>query len=118
MVSALVIESEPKVAEQLCHLLELLDVNARPAYNVKAAWLGMNRSAPDLVFLSTTFPEEGWTSLVDGFCHDPRLENVPVVIVTPGVDPCRMNSRNILDVIERPATLEAIETSLQKAGLC
>ncbi len=116
MLSALVIDNDPSVAQQLCRLLELLDVAARPAYNPKAAWLGVDQKAPDLVFLSTTFSEECWTSLLDKLCGDPRLENVPIVMVSPGIDRDLRGSKKVLDIIKRPASLEAIETSLRKAG--
>ena len=117
MLSALVIENEPQIAYRLCHFLELLDISARPAYNPKAAWLGLDQHTPDLVFLSTTISDEFWPSLLAEITEHPRLGKVPIIIVSPGVERDLYCSKNVLDVIQRPASLEAIASSLRKAGL-
>ncbi len=122
MATALVIDGDPPTCESLCQLLKLLDVSARPAFNAHAALLTLADSTPDLIFLacSQAAGEGEGVEFLEFLQGESALASIPVVLV---VDNCHLDApgkfprAGILDIVPRPAPLDAVERALQKAGV-
>ncbi|HEY3310222.1 MAG TPA: hypothetical protein VGK00_01160 [Anaerolineales bacterium] len=113
-LSALVIDEDVAVCESLCQLLRLLDIRARPAFNPQAARLCLGENPPDLIFLSNCIKNESWIQIMENLQGGAKLSRLPVVLVSDGGACPEMDS--VIDVILRPASLEAVEKCLRKTG--
>jgi PleD family two-component response regulator len=113
-LSALVIEEDVAVCESLCQLLRLLDIQARPAFNPQAAHLCLGKNPPDLVFLSSCIKGESRSQIIECLRGDAAVSRVPVVLVSDGGACPEVDG--VVDVILRPASLEAVEKCLRKTG--
>ena len=120
MIKALVVDDNRQPADSLCLLLSLLDVNAHAAYGPRAAIIAVKEEVPDILFLDINMPMVDGYEVLSYFKREPRLANVPIVVVTADDSPetsKRARQRGALDVIVKPATLEAIEKTLHAANM-
>jgi DNA-binding response OmpR family regulator len=120
MVIALVIDDNRHTADSLCQLLSLFDLDARPAYGPRAAMLALREVVPDIVFLDLNMPGVSGFEVLGFLKREPRLLSTPVVVVTAEdetVTVTRALHEGALDVIIKPASIEALEESLRKAKL-
>ncbi len=122
MTTALVIDSDRATCESLCQLLKLLDICAKPAYNAHAALLTLEDHTPDLIFLSCSdgVGEGEGVEFLEFLQGESALASIPVVLV---VDNCQVSAQEnfpragILEIVPRPAPLEAVERVLHKVGV-
>lgn len=120
MPLVLVLEDNRSISDNLCQLIELLDVTARPVYTPRAAFLSMTEILPDLIFLDFDIPGADGNEILAYLRREPQLAKIPVVILTSGPHPdFGENGYNhgVLDVIPEVAGLETIENVLTKAGI-
>ncbi|MFZ6031463.1 MAG: response regulator [Chloroflexota bacterium] len=120
MVIALVIDDNRHTADSLCQLLSLFDLDARPAYGPRAAMLALREAVPDIVFLDLNMPGVSGFEVLGFLKREPRLLATPVVVVTAEdetVTVTRALREGALDVIIKPASVEALEEALRKANL-
>ena len=120
MIKALVIDDVRQTADSLCQMLKLLEIDAHPAYGVRAGLMALNEVIPDIVFLDLNMPGLSGFEVLAYLRRDPRFENIPVVVVTSDDQPqTRQQARQegALDLIVKPATFEAIEAALKAAKL-
>ncbi len=122
MPSALVIDGDRTFCDSLCQMLGLLDVSARPAYNARAALLTLVDALPDLIFLSCQGDKEGCESLefLEFLQGESALAEIPVVMVVEEDNedtPQKMAQTGVMAFMARPASLQALERVLRKAGL-
>lgn len=120
MVIALVIDDNRHTADSLCQLLSLFDLDARPAYGPRAAMLALREVVPDIVFLDLNMPGVSGFEVLGFLKREPRLLATPVVVVTAEdetITVTRALREGALDVIIKPASVEALEESLRKAKL-
>ncbi len=116
----LVVDDNVSMADALCSMLSLLDVEAVPAYGPRPALEMLDRVQPAAIFLDLNMPGVNGIEVLGFLKREPRLENVPVIVVTSDDQPethRRVRSAGALDVIVKPATLEALERVLKIAGL-
>jgi CheY-like chemotaxis protein len=126
MPTALVIDDNRQTADLLCRMLNLLGILARPAYGPRAAMLalkeGMTEEEPplDIVFLDINMPGIDGFEVLAFLRREPRLQQVPVVIVTSDDQPEtaeRARRSGVQNVIIKPASLESVEHVLIEANL-
>ena len=120
MIQALVIDDVRQMADSLCQMLQLLEVQARPAYGVRAGLLALNEFKPGIVFLDLNMPGVSGFEVLAYVRRDPRFENIPVVVVTSddqSITRQRAIEGGALDLIVKPASFEAIEAALKAAKL-
>ncbi len=120
MISALVVDDVREMADSLCQLLSLLDVNAYPAYGPRAALLSLDEKIPDIVFLDISMPGVSGFEVIKYLRRDPKLEHIPVVVATSDdqkVTIERARREGALEVIIKPVTVEGLESVLKKAKL-
>jgi CheY-like chemotaxis protein len=120
MASALVIDDSRSTADTLCLMLSALGVRARAAYGPRAALLMLSEALPDIIFLDINMPGVDGFEVLAYLRREPRLAKIPVVVVTSDDQPETANKARrtgALLTIIKPATLDAIEGIVKKAGL-
>ena len=120
MAKVLVVEDNVPMADALCSMLSLLGVEAVPAYGPRSALEMLDHFQPAAVFLDLNMPGVNGIEVLAFLKREPRLENVPVIVVTSDDQPethRRVRKAGALDIIVKPATLDALERVLKNAGL-
>lgn len=120
MAKALVIDDNRDAADSLCQMLNFLGVPATPAYGPRAAMVHLRDWVPDIVFLDINMPGVDGFEVTAYIRRFPNMTGVPVVYVTSDDQPQtaqKASKTGALLVIIKPATIEAIEGALKKAGI-
>jgi CheY-like chemotaxis protein len=120
MISALVVDDTHEMADSLCRMLSLLDVQAKPAYGSRAGIMYLNDNTPQIVFMDINMPGLGGMDVISYMNREPRLAEVPVVVVTSDDQPEtaeRARALGAREIIIKPATIEGLELVLRKIGL-
>jgi CheY-like chemotaxis protein len=120
MTTALVIDDHREAADTVCNMLEYLDVDARPAYGPREAMLVLKDFIPDIVFLDISMPGVDGFEVMSYLRRFPNMEQVPVVFITSDDQPetvGKVRKTGALLIIIKPASLDALEGALKKAGL-
>ena len=120
MSTVLVVDDNVAMADALCSMLSVLDVEAIAAYGSRSALQTLERVQPDVVFLDLNMPGVNGIEVLTFLKREPRLENVPVIVVTSDDQPethHKAQEAGALQVIVKPATIESLERALQAAGL-
>ncbi len=120
MTTALVIDDNRNTADSLCMLLTLFDLKTQAAYGPRAAFISLHDLVPDIIFLDVNMPGVTGFEVIAYLRREPRLANIPVVIVTSddqAETTRRAKEEGAMCVIIKPATVEALESALQKAKL-
>jgi CheY-like chemotaxis protein len=117
---ALVIDDNRNTADSLCQMLSLLDVQTTAAYSPRGAFLLLQETLPDIVFVDLNMPGVTGHEVVTFVRRDPNLEHIPVVVVTSDDQEetaQQVRKEGALEIIIKPATFEAVEAVLKKAKL-
>ncbi len=120
MPTVLVVDDNAAMADALCSMLSVMDVKAVAAYGPRSALQMLDTVQPDAVFLDLSMPGVNGIEVLTFLKREPRLEKVPVIVVTSDDQPethQRVKEAGALQVIVKPATFEAIEGALRAAGL-
>ena len=115
--SALVIDDNRQAADGLCQLLGLLDVPAEASYGPRAAMLALNESMPEIIFLDINMPGVDGFEVLAFLRRDPRLDKIPVIVVTSDDQPeTRRKAIKLgaIDVIIKPARFDILESILRQ----
>jgi CheY-like chemotaxis protein len=121
MALALVIDDSRQSANALCKLLSLLDIEAQAAYGAREALLALGQGQPPaIVFVDISMPGVDGFEVMAYLRREPRLAKVPMVVVTSDDQKetaTRARRAGALDVIVKPATVQALEKVLRRAKL-
>jgi CheY-like chemotaxis protein len=120
MATALVIDDSRLAADTVCQMLSLLGIDARAAYGPREAMLIVKDFIPDIVFLDINMPGVDGFEVLSYLQRFPQMQGVPFVFVTSDDQAetgRKVRKTGALLIIIKPATLESLETALQKAGL-
>jgi len=120
MTKALVIDDHREAANAVCKMLSMLDVTAKPAYGPREAMLILKDFTPDIVFLDINMPGIDGFEVMSYMQRFPEMQNIPVVFITSDDQPetsGKVRKTGALLLIIKPATFEALENALKKAGL-
>ena len=116
----LVVDDNRATADAFCSLLEVLGVEPVPAYGPRAALEMLDTVQPAVVFLDLNMPGINGIEVLGFLKREPRLANVPVVVVTSDDQPethQRVRRAGAMEVIVKPADAEAVEAVLRRVGL-
>jgi PleD family two-component response regulator len=120
MTYALVIDDNRQTAEALVQMLKLWDIPARMALNPSSAMAILGDVVPRVVFLDINMPGVDGFEVLGFLRREPRLINVPVVVVTSDDQP-ETSRRAFNDgasaFVIKPAMVETIEAALKKVKL-
>jgi CheY-like chemotaxis protein len=120
MKKALVIDDNRDTADSLCQMLSLLELQTTAAYSPRGAFLQLQEIHPDIVFVDLNMPGVTGHEVVTFVRRDPKLEHIPVVVVTSddqAETAQQVRAEGALEIIIKPATIEAVEAVLKKANL-
>lgn len=119
-VRALVIDDIEEMTVNFVRMLQLLNVKARAAYSVREAMLYLLEETPDIIFLDVRMPGFDGFEVLTYLRREPRLEKVPVCIVSTDAQEETVRKAGELGVvgyIVKPAAVEDFETVLKKINL-
>lgn len=120
MTTALVIDDNREAADSVVQMLELLNVEAQAAYGPRAAMFLLKDFTPDIIYMDINMPGVDGFEVTSYLRRFPRMQEVPIVFVTSDDQPetaGKVRKTGALLIIIKPATVEALELSLRKAGL-
>lgn len=120
MVKALVIDDIEEVAVNVVRMLELLDVDAKVAYSVREAMLFLLEDLPDIIFLDIRMPGFDGFEVLSYLRREPRLEDVPVCVVSSDAQEetiVKAGEHGVIGYIIKPPTVGDFETVLREAKL-
>ncbi len=120
MKKILVIDDTRQTADALVSILKVLGFDARAAYGASAGMSMLNVNVPDAIFVDINMPGVTGFDILMYVSRDPRLESVPVIVVTSDDQPetrTRALSLGAKEVIIKPVSVESIEPVLWKLRL-
>lgn len=120
METALIIDDNRDTADSLKQMLSLLVVDAEVAYSSRAGITILQERTPGLVLLDLNMPGVGGFEVMAYMQREPRLENVPVIIVTSDDQAetiQKAKDAGAKGMLIKPTSVEAIEKALKGAGL-
>ncbi len=120
MKKVLVIDDTRQPADALAAILRVLGFEARAAYGASAGMAILGSSVPDAIFVDINMPGVSGFDILMYVSRDPRLDKVPVIVVTSDDQPetrTRALSLGASAVIIKPASVEGIEPVLWRLRL-
>jgi CheY-like chemotaxis protein len=120
MQDALIIDDNRNTADALKQMMDVLGVPARVAYGSSPALDMLKLYTPRVVMLDINMPGLDGTEILSYLKREPRLSPVPVIVITSDDQPetrRRVLRGGAIAMIIKPATIDVLEVSLQKAGI-
>jgi CheY-like chemotaxis protein len=120
MQEALIIDDNRQTADALNQMLDVLSVPARVSYGSSPAISLLGSFIPRVVLLDINMPGVDGTEILSFLKREPRLAPVPVIVITSDDQPetrQRVMSGGAVAMIIKPATIDALEEALRKAGI-
>lgn len=120
MQKALIIDDNRAMADSMKQMLSLLSIDAQVAYGSRAGIAALKDLTPKIVFLDINMPGVSGFEVMAYLQREPRLESVPVIIVTS--DDQEETATKVIEagakgMVIKPVTVEVIESALQKAEI-
>ena len=120
MNDALVIDDNRETADALYEMLTVLGVSARTAYGASPAITVLSTFTPGLILLDINMPGVDGLEILAYLRREPRLIPVPVIVITADDQPettARVLKGGANAIMIKPATLETLESNLNKVGV-
>ena len=120
MQKALIIDDNRAMADSMKQMLSLLSIDAQVAYGSRAGITALQETTPEMVFLDINMPGVSGFEVMAYLQREPRLESVPVIIVTSDDQEetlRKVNEAGAKGIVIKPVTVEAIENVLSEAEL-
>lgn len=112
MKKALVIDDIREMADGICQMLSLMDIQAVAAYNPISALMKVKEFVPDLVFVDIHMPGIDGVEVISYLRREPVFIDVPIIVVTSD-DQKETRDQALkagaVDVIIKPVSLEVLE---------
>jgi CheY-like chemotaxis protein len=116
MKKALIVDDNRQMADTLAQMLGILDIEAGTAYGSRSALVALKETVPDIVFLDLNMPGVTGFDVLMFIKREPRLEKVPVVVVSSDDQPEsveRAHQAGASGYIVKPPTIDVIEETLK-----
>lgn len=112
MKKALVIDDIREMADGICQMLSLMEINAVAAYNPISALMMVKEHVPDIVFVDIHMPGIDGVEVISYLRREPMFTDVPMIVITS--DDQKETRRQAikagaLDVIVKPVSFEVLE---------
>jgi len=121
MTEGLVIDDNRQTADALVQMLGVLGFKARVAYGSSAAMSLLGTGfTPKYISLDINMPGVDGTEVLAFLKREPRLVNVPVLVITSDDQPEtreKVMKMGATALIIKPATIDSLESALQEAKL-
>jgi chemosensory pili system protein ChpA (sensor histidine kinase/response regulator) len=118
MTEGLIIDDNRQTADALQQMLQLLDLPAKVAYGSSPALSILAGFVPRFICLDINMPGVDGTEVLAFIRREPRLMNVPVIIITSDDQPetrQHVMRGGAQAMLIKPATIDALEGALKKA---
>ena len=119
-IEGLIIDDNRGTADALQQMLEVLDLPARVAYGSSPAISMVSSFVPAFICLDINMPGVDGTEVLAFLRREPRLMKVPVIVITSDDQPetrQRVMKGGAQAMLIKPATIDALEGALKKAGV-
>ena len=121
MAEGMIIDDNRQTADALNQMLSVLGLNARVAYGSSPAMEILGRGyTPLFICLDINMPGVSGTEVLAFLRREPRLMNVPVIVITSDDQPetrDKVMKLGATAMIIKPATIDALEEALKKAKM-
>lgn len=120
MANALIIDDSRQLADTLKKILSLLGIEARAAYGSRAAFEALQEFTPRFITVDLNMPGLGGFDVIDYLQREPRLENIPVIIITSDDQPetrSRAKEMGAAGFVVKPVEIDELESALENAGI-
>ena len=120
ITEGLIIDDNRGTADALQQMLEVLDLPARVAYGSSPAISMVSSFVPAFICLDINMPGVDGTEVLAFLRREPRLMKVPVIVITSDDQPetrQRVMKGGAQAMLIKPATIDALEGALKKAGV-
>lgn len=120
MHTALIIDDNRAMADSIKQMLSLLSVEGQVAYGSRAGISALKELTPAIMFLDINMPGVSGFEVLAYVKREPRLENVPVIIVTSDDQEetaQKATEAGAMAIVIKPVTIEALENALKEANL-
>jgi CheY-like chemotaxis protein len=120
MPTALVIDDNRETADCLVEMLRLYGVEAEATYSPRIAFHLLAHTTPWIIFVDINMPGVTGFDVISFVQRDPRLEGIPVVVVTSDDQEETaqlVRAAGAFDLVIKPATTEIIEQILKAAKI-
>ena len=120
MEEGLIIDDNRQTADALQQMLDVLDLKTRVAYGSSPAMSMLNNLVPRFICLDINMPGVNGTEILAYLRREPRLMNVPVIVITSDDQPetrQRVMKGGATAMLIKPATIDVLEGALKKAGI-
>jgi CheY-like chemotaxis protein len=119
-MEGLIIDDNRNTADALKQMLEVLDLPSRVAYGSSPAISMVSSYVPGFICLDINMPGVDGTEVLAFLRREPRLMKVPVIVITSDDQPetrQRVMKGGAQAMLIKPATIDALEGALKKAGV-
>jgi CheY-like chemotaxis protein len=117
-MEGLIIDDNRQTADALKLMLDVLELPARVAYGASPAMSLLGSIVPRFVCLDINMPGLDGTEILAYLRREPRLVNVPVIVITSDDQPetrQKVMQGGAQAVIIKPATIDTLEDALRRA---
>lgn len=116
MLSILIIEDDPNIRLFYKVNLQQRGFKVIPAQDPENALISLQQELPSMILLDMNFSGMDGNDFLEYLAHNPRLKNIPVIIVTAmiyALDPVQAQYPNVVSLLTKPFSVGIlIETVL------
>ncbi len=112
---ALVVDDNRLTADSLASMLDLLGFEVQTSYGARQALQELAAEGPDVVLLDINMPGIDGFEVLSYFKRDPRLAEVPIIIVSTESQPENVERAREIGAaafLPKPITVDALEETL------
>jgi CheY-like chemotaxis protein len=120
MPFTLVIDDNRQTADALCQILKLFGFTTRQVLGPSAALAVLTTDIPQFITLDLNMPGVNGFEVLGYLKREPRLMNVPVIVITSDDQPETAKQAMTLGasaIIIKPVMPDVLETTLHKIGI-
>ncbi len=120
MENALIVDDNKQIADSLAQMLEFYNIHATTAYGPRAAMTALKEFTPSVVFMDLNMPGLTGFDVIGFLRREPRLEKVPVIVVTSDDQPQsaeRAMEAGAYAYVVKPISFEILEETLRSLEL-
>jgi CheY-like chemotaxis protein len=120
MKKALIVDDNRQIADSLVQMLKFFDIDGQPAYGARAGLTALKSMTPSVVFLDLNMPGLTGYDVLSYLRREPRLRDVPVVVVTSDDQPEsaeRAMQSGATAYVIKPMSVDTLETTLASLEL-
>ena len=119
MEKILIVDDNRQIADTLAQMLDFFDFPVQMAYGARPALASLREFTPSIVFLDLNMPGLTGFDVLGFLRREPRLESVPVIVVTSDDQPEsaeRAMELGATAYVIKPISFDILEETLKNLG--